>query len=294
MSYLKIGVVGIPGRWSTEALADAVAARTGFRLVVEMGLVTLDLQRGAILYRGMDLAGLDGLIVKTVSETNSSAVLDRLQILRFATARGVKVWSDPEALVRLIDRLASTVTLAGAGIPLPPTRVTEDPEVALDTAEEFGTALIKPLVSSHNRQREEINGASLRAVTRIAGTAANHPIMFVQKKLALPERKLNLSFLDGDFLGCYSCDASVVSSDAELPSQGIFEPHEPSPDQVELARRAQAPFGLTFATVEIAQLAGETLVLDVSPFDSFRALTECCGVDISARLADHVLSRLPG
>ncbi|MDA9293084.1 ATP-grasp family protein, partial [bacterium] len=30
----RIGVVGIPGKWSTETLADAVEERTGERLVI--------------------------------------------------------------------------------------------------------------------------------------------------------------------------------------------------------------------------------------------------------------------
>ena len=43
MTELKIGVIGIPGKWSTEALADAIEARTGFRRVIDMGAVALDL-----------------------------------------------------------------------------------------------------------------------------------------------------------------------------------------------------------------------------------------------------------
>ena len=42
MTERRIGVVGIPGKWSTEALADALEARTGFRLVIDMADVVLD------------------------------------------------------------------------------------------------------------------------------------------------------------------------------------------------------------------------------------------------------------
>ena len=42
MTDLKIGVVGIPGKWSTEVLADALEARTGFRCVVDMADAVLD------------------------------------------------------------------------------------------------------------------------------------------------------------------------------------------------------------------------------------------------------------
>ena len=44
MADLKIGVVGIPGKWSTETLADSVEEKTGFRLVIDMNEVNLDLE----------------------------------------------------------------------------------------------------------------------------------------------------------------------------------------------------------------------------------------------------------
>ena len=42
----KIGVVGIPGGWSTLRLLDALEARTGYRLCIDMAEVRLDLETG--------------------------------------------------------------------------------------------------------------------------------------------------------------------------------------------------------------------------------------------------------
>ncbi len=64
MANMKIGVVGIPGKWSTETLADAVEKRTGFRLVIDMARVELDLKNNRLLFESHDLYQLDGLIVK--------------------------------------------------------------------------------------------------------------------------------------------------------------------------------------------------------------------------------------
>ena len=46
MAEYRIGVIGIPGKWSTETLADSVEAATGFRLVIDMGETSLDLASG--------------------------------------------------------------------------------------------------------------------------------------------------------------------------------------------------------------------------------------------------------
>ena len=84
IAALNIGVFGIPGKWSTDTLADAVETRTGRRIVVDMGRVELDLAGGRLLHGEFDLCTLDGLIVKKISATYSPATLDRLEMLRVA------------------------------------------------------------------------------------------------------------------------------------------------------------------------------------------------------------------
>ena len=116
---LKIGVVGIPGGWSSEKLADAVAAQTGSRILIDMAKVDVCLSTGKVRFNGLDLSSLDGIMVKKINSIYSPADLDRLEILRFLQAQGVSIFSKPDNIIRLIDRLACTVTLRNAGIPMP-------------------------------------------------------------------------------------------------------------------------------------------------------------------------------
>jgi ribosomal protein S6--L-glutamate ligase len=147
----RIGVIGIPGKWSTETLADAVEERTGYRLVIDMAEVSLDLEDNRLLFQGQDLCQLDALIVKKISATYSPNTLDRLELLRVAEQAGVRVFSRAESILRLIDRLSCTVTLRNAGIPMPATRVTEDAGAALTAVQDFGSAVFKPLYSTKAR-----------------------------------------------------------------------------------------------------------------------------------------------
>ena len=66
MNKLKIAVVGIPGKWSTEVLADEIEANTGFRLIVDMAHVVHDLSNNRLSFLGHDLCCLDGIIVKKI------------------------------------------------------------------------------------------------------------------------------------------------------------------------------------------------------------------------------------
>src|SRR5690349_8615 len=132
---MRIGVIGNPGGWSSEQLADAVAQRMGERILIDMGRVWLDLEAGAAWHGDTNLCQLDGLIIKKLGEGYSPDHLDRLEVLRFVHEQGVPVFSRPERIARVLDRLTCTVTLRTHGMPMPPTVVTERIEDALAAVE---------------------------------------------------------------------------------------------------------------------------------------------------------------
>lgn len=292
MTEPRIGVVGIPGKWSTEALADAVEARTGFRLVIDMGRVTLDLSAGSLMYEGVDLCSLDGMMIKKISEVYSPHVLDRLEMLRLAEARGVKIFSRPEAVLRLIDRLACTVSLAAAGVPMPATRITECPQAALQAARDFGTAVFKPLYSTKARGMTLIKGADPAAADQISGFAADNPVMYIQQKLDLSGQDLGMVFLGGAYLCTYARVSQSGTWNTTIHSGGKYAAFEPDAALVEMARRAQAPFGLDFTTVDVALTDNGPIVFEVSAFGGFRGVKDGCGLDAAALLTDHVIARV--
>lgn len=291
MTELRIGVVGIPGKWSTEVLADAVEARTGFRLVIDMAHVGLDLDSGTLMYQGQDLCILDGLIIKKISETYSPHALDRLELLRMAEARGVPIFSRPEAVLRLIDRLACTVSLRVAGAPMPSTVVTENVQIAFAAVERFGSAVFKPLFSTKARGMCVIE-AGEGAEAAIAAFASEHPVMYVQQKLDLSGQDLGIVFLGGRYVCTYARISQSDSWNTTIHNGGKYAPFDPEADVIELACKAQAPFGLDFTTVDVALTDAGPIVFEVSAFGGFRGAKEGCGVDAATLLADHVIAQV--
>ena len=294
MADPKIAVIGIPGKWSTETLADAVEAKTGFRLVVDMAEVSLELDSNRLLFRGSDLCTLDVLIVKKISAEYNPNTLDRLELLRVAEAAGVRVFSRAERILRLIDRLSCTVTLSNADIPMPPTRVTENVEAAMATVREFGSAVFKPLYSTKARGMCVIDSGldEERMEREIRAFQADNPMMYIQKKLDLPGRDLGMVYLAGRYLGTY---ARVSQSDAwntTIHSGGRYAEHQPSEQIIEMARRAQEPFGMDFTTVDVAETADGPIVFEVSAFGGFRGAKEGIGIDAAELYVEHVLSEL--
>ncbi|MDJ0807423.1 MAG: GAK system ATP-grasp enzyme [Gammaproteobacteria bacterium] len=291
MANPKIGVVGIPGKWSTEALADAVQAATGFRLVVNLDQVMADLEGGRLLFHEHDLCELDAVIVKKISKVYSPNSLDRLEILRMLEGRGVRVFSKIGSILRLIDRLSCTMTLHNAGIPMPPTRITESPAAAAAALHEFGSAVFKPLYSTKARGMVVIDAHDPpdEMGRQIDNFHADNPMMYIQKRLDLPGQDLGMVFLGGEYLGSY---ARVGDSDAwntTIHSGGHYAGYEADEKLIELGHKAQALFDLDFTTVDVAETEQGPVVFEVSAFGGFRGAKEGMGIDVPERYVQHVL-----
>lgn len=292
----RVGVVGIAGGWSTEALADAFAERTGQRLVVEMDRVALDVATGRLDFDGADLGELDALVVKKLGVKYGPEMHERLALLRCAQARGVAVFSHPDRIAAMLDRLACTIGLALAGIPLPPTVVTEDRKRAAEAIERFGRAVLKPLYSTKAEGMQLVDAASddVEAVLD-AHRPPSQRVYYVQQQIELLEgRDLGCTFLGGEYLGTYARVGGGESWNTTIREGGHYVRFDPDPEIVELARRAQQPFGLAFTGVDIALTPDGPVVFEVSAFGGFRGLKDGLGIDAAARVAQYVLDALDG
>jgi len=291
---IRIGVVGLPGKWSTEVLADAVEARTGFRLVVDMATVSLDLSRQALMYQGQNLCDLDALIIKKITREYSHHTLDRLELLRIAEAKGVRVFSGAEKILRLIDRLSCTVSLTNAGIPMPDTLVTEDIDKACEAVGAFGEAIFKPLYSTKARGMCVIKATDGdKAVSKaVRHFHAENPMMYIQKKKDLKGRDFGMVFLGGDYLGSYARVTGNDSWNTTIHHGGKYMAYEAAPELIELGHRAQAPFQMDFTTVDVAVTEDGPVVFEVSAFGGFRGAKEGIGIDAAERYTAYVIDKL--
>lgn len=294
MADLRIGVIGIPGKWSTETLADAIESRTGYRRVIDMGEVELNLATQQLLHHGENLCALDALLVKKISATYDPSTLDRLELLRVAESAGVRVFSPALNILRLIDRLSCTVTLRNAGIPMPDTRVTESVDAAIEAVHDFGSAVFKPLYSTKARGMYVLDSQSPAETLKqdIRAFKKDNPMMYLQKKVALPGRDLGMVFLAGKYLGSYARVSQTDTWNTTINSGGRYAGHTPPEDTIELAQRAQDLFGMDFTTVDVAETDHGPVVFEVSAFGGFRGAKEGIGIDAAALYADYVITQV--
>ena len=148
---IKIGVIGTPGGWSSEMLADTVERATGYRQLIPLDAICLDMETGKAWFKDTDISKLDALIVKKAGTYYSPALLDRLEMLRSLNEKGLKIYSNPFNIMRVLNRLSCTITLKNGGIPMPPTMITENVDAAMKAVETYGEAVFKPLFSTKAR-----------------------------------------------------------------------------------------------------------------------------------------------
>lgn len=294
-----IGVIGIAGAWSTERMLDALEARTGQRILIEMQHVAAEFGSGRprLVHRGRPLDTLDGVIVKKIAERYSPDALDRVELLRVVEAAGVRIFSPPGTIAPLIDRLAGTVKLQVGGIPMPATVVTESVDEAYATVLRFGALIAKPLYTSKARGMLLLRApgrlGALAGPEELRATIAEfkraNEVMYLQQLVDMPGRDLGVTFLGGEYLATYARVRGDASWSTSTSSGGKYQRHEPSREIIELAHRAQALFDLDFTCVDVVETPEGPRVFEVSAFGGFRGLEDACGLDAAGAYADYAI-----
>jgi len=287
----KIAVVGTKNGWSSETLADTISEITGHRILVEMDQACLDMGQNRVWAREVDLMAMDAVMIKKVGSRYSPDLLDRLEMLRYIHNAGVPVFSSPERLIRVVDRLSCTVTMKNAGIPMPETTVTEDIEGALEAVNTYGQAVVKPLFTSKARGMLLLEKGA-EAAAALEAYKKNHSIFYIQKKIHIREHDLGIAFLGGQYLTTYARKKNSDAWNTTIRSGGKYAAVDPPETVIALARKAQALFGLDFTCVDIAMTESGPMVFEVSAFGGFRGIQETRNLNPAKLYAEYVLKRI--
>ena len=288
----KIAVIGTPGGWSSELLTSTVKEKTGFGLLVDPETLALNLEQERVYNSKVELTGVDAVMIKKAGPVYSQDLLKRLEILRFLSERGVPVFSDPSRIIRVVDRMSCTVTMRLAGVPMPPTCITENMDRAEEFVEQCGRAILKPLFTSKARGMVLVEAGKEVREKLTAFRDAGNSILYVQRIVEHRGRDLGLAFLGGRYLATYSRNGKDDSWNTTILSGGAYEPYEPSPATLAAARKAQDLFGLDFTCVDVAETDHGPMVFEVSAFGGFRGLKEANAIDAAGLYVDYVLERI--
>jgi [lysine-biosynthesis-protein LysW]--L-2-aminoadipate ligase len=190
------------------------------------------------------------------------------------------------------NKLLTTARLVRDGVPTPRTRLAFTPESALAAVEELGyPAVLKPLVGSWGRLISKVNdrdaAESILEHKDVLGTYM-HSIYYVQEYVAKPGRDIR-AFVVGDetIAAIYRASPHWITNTAR---GGVATNCPVTPELGELCVRAARAVGGGVVAVDLLESSEGLQVNEVNYTMEFRNSIETTGVDIPARVVDHVLA----
>ncbi|MFO1205818.1 MAG: RimK family alpha-L-glutamate ligase [Burkholderiales bacterium] len=282
-----------PG-WHGARLRAAFAARGIAASYVSLRECRFDLAGGdGIVMPGFAGKLPDAVFVRGVPGGTLEQVTFRLGILHALKALGIPVYNDARAIECTVDKSMTSFLLQRAGVPTPPTWVTENAAEARavlrrETAA-GGEVVIKPLFGSQ--------GTGLR---RLGADDADIPGMELYRGVCYLQRYIDSG--DGRW---HDHRVFVIAGRtvAAMVRRGVSwvnnvargarcEPLELTSELAQLAEAAARAVGAQYAGVDIVRdQSGCLWVIEVNGIPAWKGLQSVTGVDIAATLADDFIRR---
>ncbi len=293
---MKIAIAGVIGKWSTERLAECLRARGAETMLFQVWDCLLDLDGGTVRYQGKPVQGFDGVVVKKMGELTHENFTYRLGVLRQLERNGARVFSPPDQIAVVADRLEVTRTLRWAGLPMSPTVVTESVDEALDALSRFGKGVLKPIFTTKGRGMKLLDSANRDEAAAELGRfreAGLGPFYLQQFVDARDGRDIGISVLDGKIIGTYYRIAGEGNWMTTIHSGGRYEACELTPELEEIALRAANAFRLDFTGVDVVQAPDGSLMLyEVSAFGGFKGCRVALDLDAADLYAEYIVRTL--
>ena len=242
-------------------------------------------------YKGRPIAGYEAVVPRIGASITryGTAVLRQFELM------GTYTPNSSDAIARARDKLRCHQLLAAEGIGLPVTVFGDNPDDTVDLLSMLGPP---PHVIKLNEGTQgagvmltEKPSASRSVVEALRGLYAN---FLVQEFIA--EAK-------GADLRCFVVGGQVVATMRRQAPKGDFRsnlhrggsarPVRASEDEQATAVRAAAVLGLGVAGVDLIRSKRGPLVLEVNSSPGLEGIEAATGVDIAARIIDHVVDGHP-
>ncbi|MBW8486822.1 RimK family alpha-L-glutamate ligase [Actinomadura parmotrematis] len=208
-------------------------------------------------------------------------------------ARGAVVVNSAAATEVCGDKWRTALALGQAGLPVPRTHLALTPEAALAALDELGyPAVVKPLVGSWGRLVTRVADRAMAAAVleHVAALPSPRAHIVLAQELVAGGRSVRVVVVGGEALGAtwhrseqWRANVARGASARALALR---------PDHAKLAARAADATGAEIAGVDLIEdAAGRTRVLEVNHGVEFTGFQDATGIDVAARIADHLIAR---
>ena len=275
---MRVGFLYSLIRKDEKMLLDDLARRPGVE-------VTMLDDRELAFTVGAAGDSLDAVLARSLTHSRN------LYALRLLEAQGVRCVNTSAVVATCGDKVMTSVALAEAGVPQPALRIAFTPESALAAIEAMGyPVVLKPAVGSWGRLLAKVNDrdaaeALLEHKTTLG--SYQHGIFYIQEYVDKRGRDLR-AFVVGD-----ECVAAIYRTSPHWITNtargGAASNCPVTPQLAELAVRAARAVGGGVVALDVFETDGGLVVNEVNDTMEFKNSVAPTGVDIPARIVDHVI-----
>jgi ribosomal protein S6--L-glutamate ligase len=280
---MRLGIVGDPEGYYVREL---VRASNGAATVIAWNeLAGQEIGGSTPRFRAAEAAldEFDALIVRSMPAGSLEQVIFRMDVLGRLDAAGTVVLNPPRSLETAIDKYLTTARLAEAGIPTPRTIVVQTVDAAMQAFETLGRdVILKPLFGSEGKgigrlTDPDVAFRTFRLLERL-GSA-----LYLQEYVDHPGFDLRILLVGDEAFAVRRRHDSDWRTN--LSRGAVAEAIDPTPEELDLARRSAEVVGAPLAGIDILQdREGRRFVLEANAVPGWKGVATAYGVDVAVKV----------
>ncbi len=287
---MRIAVLGASDSWYVADLQRAAAGRHELAALSYQHLSVTVEPAATRVASGGPLQEFDAVLLRSLPAGSLEQVIFRMDALGQAEAAGTLLVNAPKVIESAVDKFLTTAKLAAAGVPTPRTVVCQTTAEAMQAFDQLGRdVVLKPLFGSEGRGITRVSDEDLawRAFQLLAQQGS---VIYLQEFVPHAGRDVRVLALGTQMWGMTR--HNLADWRTNVSRGAAVAPLELTPEIAELARRAAAAIGGEMLGIDLLPAAdGRLLALEVNAVPGWRALGRALGVDVAARLVEHIADR---
>ncbi len=293
MNPMRFGIVVTdPHDWTAGAI------KTGFEKhgakTVYLNFSQLEARIGhdvRLRCKNIDLARLDGLVVRDLGRSGSHDVAFRFEVLCTLQQQGLEMINPPAAIQRAANKFATTIALWNAGVPHPRTTVTTSLDEAREALKKYKKAVSKPLFGYKGRDLHLLTPDNHQDLEYILN---KHGMVYLQEFLESPvtPRDIRVFVVGNEVAGAIYRVAPPGSWISNLSQGGAPLPCPLTEEMRDLAIRANQAVGTVYSGVDLMETSDGLKVLEVNGTPSGKGIFQAMGIDAGEMIASQAMDRI--
>lgn len=235
------------------------------------------------------IGDLDALVVRSLPGGSLEQVIYRVNALHCLEDIGLKVINNASLIEKTVDKFYTSALLAGAGLPVPETIVTESYDQAMEAVKKLEKVVVKPIFGSLGKGMVLIEDLDVAHRTFRALEMGRY-VYYLQKYLPHENEDLRIFIIGGKIVGAMRRCGSNWKTNIACGSTA--EHYYPSDDIAQLALQTAEILKADYVGVDILISNDQPYIIEANGIPGWAGLQTVSEVDIAELLAKYVLGEI--